>query len=450
MSKPSTARRRCALFVLCFIAFQHGQAAAEVSGEIRLQFAAERPVWVGQQVTLNLDLLTTGFSFGDQQFLLPEVSGGFLLQTDTTTLKLTERRGSETWQVLRYPIAFFPQRAGRLEVPAFRVSFSASAGFGQEPQRFSVLTEPVSLDVTRPPGIEDDGLLVTSAEFDLRATWSPRLMPEADDEPATARLGDAITLKVTQSAADISGMVLPGLPVHRAPGLAAYPQAPRVEDKVARGTLRGARTDSVTWVFEQAGRYDFPEIRYRWFDPASRQVRESLVPGLALTVVAPPGGPVGGAGSQSARWAPLSSWGWVILLALLAVVAGVSWRYLVPRLIAFLRHRKRRLEAGEPALFKTALRACRHHDAAAAYTALSRWAQEFGTAGASKSLIAFAAGYDPAFRQSVEALQRALVDGVAWDGGQLADMLPRVRRQLGSRHPSAPAVALAPLNPGKA
>ena len=450
MSKLSTARCRCALFVLLFVAFQHGHAGAQVSGEIRLQFAAEQPVWVGQQVTLNLDLLTTGFSFGDQQFLLPEVSGGFLLQTDTTTIKLTERRGGETWQMLRYPIAFFPQRAGRLTISAFRVSFAASAGFGQQPQRFSFLTEAVSLDVTRPPGIEDDGLLVTSAEFDLRATWSPQLMPEADGEPATARLGDAITLEVTQSAADISGMVLPGLPVHRAPGLAAYPQAPRVEDKVARGTLRGARTDSVTWVFEQPGRYDFPEIRYRWFDPSSRQVRESLVPGLALNVVAQAGLTGGGAGSQAARWALGNGWGWVTLLVLLAAGAGVSWRYLIPRLDASRQHRKRQLDAGEPALFRAALAACRHHDAATAYAALSRWAQRCGTAEASKSLIAFAAGYDPAFRQSVEALQRALVDGAAWDGGQLADMLPRVRRQLGTGSPSAPAAALAPLNPGKA
>ncbi len=450
MRKLSTARCRCALFVLLFVAFQNSHAGTEVSGEIRLQFAAEQPVWVGQQVTLNLDLLTTGFSFGDQQFLLPEVSGGFLLQTDTTTIKLTERRGGETWQVLRYPIAFFPQRAGRLEVPAFRVSYAASAGFDQPPQRFSFLTEPVSLEVARPPGVADDGLLVTSVEFDLRATWSPRLMPEADGEPATARLGDAITLEVTQSAADISGMVLPGLPVHRAPGLAAYPRAPRVEDKVARGTLRGARTDSVTWVFEQPGRYDFPEIRYRWFDPASRQVRESLVPGLALNVVAPPGVSGGGSGSQSARSALGSGWGWATLLALLAVGAWLSWRRLAPVLIAFRRHRKRQLETGEPALFKMALRACRQHDAAAAYAALSRWAQQFGAADASRGLIAFAAGYDPAFRQSVEALQRALVGGAAWDGGQLADMLPQVRRQLGTGSPSAPAAALAPLNPGKA
>ena len=237
--------------------------------------------------------------------------------------------------------------------------------------------------------------------------------------------------------------------MHRAPGLAAYPEAPRVEDKVARGTLRGARTDAVTWVFERPGRYDFPEIRYRWFDPASRQVRESLVPGLALNVVAAPGGVAGGAGSQSARWAPGNSWGWMILLALLALGAGVSWRYLVPGLVASRQHRKRRLEVGEPALFKAAVAACRYDDAAAAYAALSSWAQRCGTAGAARSLSAFAAGYDPAFRQSVEALQRALVDGTAWDGGQLADMLPEVRQQLDSGSAAGPTAALAPLNPGK-
>ena len=45
----------------------------------------DQDIWAGQQVTLDLDLKTTGFSFSNTHFNLPEVSGAFLMQTDTTT-----------------------------------------------------------------------------------------------------------------------------------------------------------------------------------------------------------------------------------------------------------------------------------------------------------------------------------------------------------------------------
>ena len=92
-------------------------------------------------VTLYLDLKTTGFSFSDTHFNLPDVGNAFLMQTDSTTIKLTEKSGGEAWQVLRYPLALFPQRAGKLEVPAIGVRFSSSAGYGSKKRDFQFATE---------------------------------------------------------------------------------------------------------------------------------------------------------------------------------------------------------------------------------------------------------------------------------------------------------------------
>jgi hypothetical protein len=299
--------------------------------------------------------------------------------------------------------------------------------------------------------LEGDGLLVTTSKFDLQTSWTPRSIPEAEDGTATARLGDALTLEVTQSAADISGMVLPSLPVYRAPGLSAYPKQPRVEDKVARGALVGSRTDSVTWVFEQPGRYAFPEIRYRWFDPASRQVRESLVSGRVLNVVALPGDSAGVHRPGSALAHRRGNWGWMALPALLlAVGAWVLWRFPGQGFDVFGKRSKRQREEGEPALFKAALGACRRNDVAGAYAALCRWVQACGQAPGSKTLLAVAAEVDPAFQQSLESLQRALSRGGTWDGAQLAARLPQIRRQRLLASPRLRGAALAPLNPGKA
>ncbi len=129
-------------------------AGDELRGEIRFEPAREGASWVGQELELNLELWSTGVSFGDQLFVLPEVKGGFLMQSDSSTVKLNETRGNIQWQGLRYTLLFFPQRAGRLEVPPFDVQFSARAGFGSQPSRFRRQTPGLFIDARLPPGVE--------------------------------------------------------------------------------------------------------------------------------------------------------------------------------------------------------------------------------------------------------------------------------------------------------
>lgn len=410
--------------------------AAEVAGEVRLSTDGEAVAWAGQQVTMNLDLLTTGFSFSDQHFLLPEVSGGFLMQTDSTTIKLTESRDGETWQVLRYPIVLFPQRRGRLTVPSFEVRFRARAGFGHEPRLFTFRTEPLHLTVKWPPGAEESSLLITTRSFDLRAAWTPA---PAGDEPLTVLPGDAVTLRVTQTAVDVSGMVLPGLPVPSVPGMAAYSEAPVVSDRASRGALTGSRTDAVTWVFERPGRYDVPEIRYRWFDPSAAVLKELRVPGRSFVVSESAGTTGHDRLSGLVRSGSVAVLLWLAGGALMVGLGGLSWWW---RKVGRGVRSSSRAQS-EARLRKAAVAACRRHDPAAAYAALSCWVE--GYSGRPAALLDFARAQDAALCEHVEGLQQALISRSAWNGDALAAML----KPTGGDRKSSQSGALRPLNPGK-
>jgi len=93
-----------------------------VKADVAISIQQDQETWAGQQVTVNLDLKSTGYSFSNSHFNLPEVSGAFLMQTDTTTIKFSENIDGETWQVIRYPLALYPQIAGQLEIPPIGVS----------------------------------------------------------------------------------------------------------------------------------------------------------------------------------------------------------------------------------------------------------------------------------------------------------------------------------------
>ena len=106
--------------------------AQEQRAEVSLGSSAKAAPWTGEQVTLDLDLKTPALSFAEVHFNLPEVPGALVLRTDSTTVKLSEQRAGETWQVLRYPITLFPQQAGTVAVPSFEVRFRTQNGFGSE------------------------------------------------------------------------------------------------------------------------------------------------------------------------------------------------------------------------------------------------------------------------------------------------------------------------------
>ena len=226
------------------------RAGASISMELGQE------IWAGQQVTLDLDLKTTGFSFSNSHFSLPEVSGAFLMQTDTTTVKLTEKINGQDWQIVRYPLALYPQKAGLLEVPSINVRFTTSAGFGSEEKAFEFETGPLELNVMLPPGAKPGDLVVTTTSFDLEYDWQPAT--------AITKTGDAVTLTVNRRAGDISAMLLPPIPVFRTDGLASYPQTPEINDQTDRGDLMGVRNEFARFgVVPPAGRLDAVELELR-------------------------------------------------------------------------------------------------------------------------------------------------------------------------------------------
>ncbi len=289
-------------------------ASGSLQGEIR--FAAERQgaVWLGQEVELYLDLWSDGFSFGDQLFVVPEVKGGYLLQADSNTVKLNEKRDGVAWQGLRYTLLFYPQRAGRLEVPSFEVRFSARAGYGSEPSGFQFQTPALFVEARLPPGADGGGLLVTSTSFTMEASWTPG---QTGDGPLDLKTGDAVTLEVTRRAQDVPGMVFSPLPEFSIDGLGAYPDAAQVNDRINRGSLTGERTDSVTFICEREGNFEIPEMRFQWWDPEQEVLAEKVIPAQELAVAANP------AYAGGAARVPSSAGKWLNWKSVVVVIAGV-------------------------------------------------------------------------------------------------------------------------------
>jgi hypothetical protein len=429
------------LLLLCWIPGL--PASFGLKGDVRIAAAGEGLYWAGQERELYLELWTNGFSFAGQQFVLPEVHGGFLLQPDSSTVKLTENRRGESWQGLRYTLLLYPQLGGKLVVPSFRVSFEASSGFGREQRRFEFRTEPLTLEAQMPPGAPAGGLLVTTTSFDLAADWSPA---GPADGKLSLLVGDALTLTVERTASAVPGMVFPPLPDIEIDGLASYPAAPNVRDRVNRGDLVGSRVDSLTLVAEREGEFTLPEIRFGWWDPGRETYAEKVIGAVDLTVAPNPAMPETAASATGGGPAgPAKKAWWFIGMALLA--AAVAARWLWPRLSRQIRYRRAGRRKTEAWAFGQLVKDCRAGSAVEAYRAATLWLQRFPHAGA-RTLTEWAerVGNDALGRAAAD-LQRhvAGLSAGEWRGRELAELLEQSRNQ--SRQASRGKSSLHPLNP---
>jgi len=402
----------------------------EVQANVAISIQQENEIWTGQQVTLNLDLKTTGFSFSNTHFNLPEVSGAFLMQTDTTTIKFSEKTDGVAWQIIRYPLALYPQKPGQLEVPSINVRFTTSAGFGSAEQAFKFKSEPLQIHIQTPPGVKPGDLVITTSSFDLSYNWQP--------ESGTAQTGDALTLTVTRQANDISAMLLPPLPVFHIEGLAAYPQAPEVKDKTNRGDLTGERTDSIIWVVEKPGTYNIPAIRFQWFDPVSLELKQQIIPGLNLNI--PPSAADMALQNASATLGQLTKdYFWLFVFIFVGSVAITFW---------FSKNRKtphRDIES-ERSTFKALQLACKNDQASQTYAALHTW---FSWVSPAVTLAEFAQSYgNAALSNELNTLQKKLISAEGnWQGNKLLIALRRNRSEIKRQNTVASRIQLAPLNP---
>jgi hypothetical protein len=102
------------------------------------------PVWVKQQVAFHVDLLSPTLFSGTPAFDLPNVPGAILMRVEEHPTLSTEQIDAATYSMQRHDFMRFPQRAGTLLIPAFRVRFAVPPAYGKPP-----VTQHVMIDALK-------------------------------------------------------------------------------------------------------------------------------------------------------------------------------------------------------------------------------------------------------------------------------------------------------------
>lgn len=290
--------------------------------------------WVGQSVTMQVELKVPGYFSGVPMFDLPEVPGALIIPPTGSPVVSSEEIDRVSYTTQLYDFTVFPKRAGTMEVPSFeiRLEFKRTPT-SKEMVDATVETQALTLTAKQPPGSNPTEDPLTSTDLTVTETWNPE--PGAESKP-----GDAYVRKIIWNASDVPGMAFPPLRPKNIAGLAIYPGEPVVEDTSERGESHGSRTDTVTYVCKTGGDFLIPEKIIRWWDPAKKTMREVKFPARHLRVVAPPIPPEP-TSVRVVKWLRHHGWataGWLLALAAASLAVWIFrqnivrfWKCFFPR-----------------------------------------------------------------------------------------------------------------------
>lgn len=378
--------------------------------------APETTAWTGELVPIVVELRANGSFSGSASFDIPEIPGTLLVKTGNPVVGSKELEG-ESWFIQTHQFALFSQKSGTVEVPPLSVRFEAREGFTGPAKEISAKTDPLSIEIRRPPGSEGIPFLVTTESFSVSETWDP--------VSESAEVGDVFRRTIVQTADGLTGMALLPASTDAPEGVRVYPPKVETSDNTERGAFKGERREVLTYLLQQDGAITLPELSYSWWNPKSEKLESKTLPGLTVQVTPAPVSEV----SEAVDFRL-----WLACLTTIALVyfqrrhlsAGAFkvWRAMNPPEQVAARHLRR---------------ACKRGDAASACAAWNQWA----------ILTNFECELNSTLHASVLEMQSVLYGGanlVEWRGSRLRKAFQEERNAHRKRITDLSPGFLPPLN----
>ena len=288
---------------------------------VRASLEPQGKIWVGQKVTLVIQVLAPGFFASVVIFDLSDEEGLLLIPPVEHPLVSSETIGDTSYTVQRHELGAVSTRGGQRTIPSFAARFAFRRNpLDSEVIAAAVQTPPVEFTVSLPPGVTHAGTLVSARELSARETWQP------DPAAAQPKAGDAFVRTITFEAPDVPAMLFPPFPAGRINGLGIYRGTPAVLDRADSSRRRGERRDRVTYVCERAGAFVVPAVRLTWWDIGAERLRRIDFPARTLSVAPDPKQAVGEESFPEDRHRVAKGWTVAGVTAVALIVAATRWR----------------------------------------------------------------------------------------------------------------------------
>ena len=335
--------------------------------------------YVNQEVIYSVKLYTSRRLL-DADYEPPQIKNALMIPLGNADRSQVNKNGIE-YMVETIQYAIFPQKSGSLTITPPR--FSALL-FDMVPGKVQREGKPLTLTVK------------SAVQGAAKTPWLPakqlELTEHYDKSAKTIEQGGMLIRTVTLKSVGIPAQLLPPFTWDSQDAFSVYPEKPVESTVYQNGDIVGSVTIKLSYLFNQSGQVEIPELKLPWFNTATGQsqivslpARTVIVKGQAKKSVSAASKP---APSQATSTQVVSSpiglavkrsmvsasqhrvaWSWWVAL-------GFALLWLIT-LLAWWRARRRLVQRDKPSDARNRLRqACLAHDPSAAKDALLAWGKQ--------------------------------------------------------------------------
>ena len=320
-------------------------------------------VWVGQKAVMHIDVIARNGWAQIKKTRDTAIKGAYMMSVETQGTRISETIKGDTYTGQRYEFLIFPQAGGKIAVPPFPVDIEVKSWGVTPVNKISRLSTPgVEFNVRTPPGAEGIRGLISTSALTAEQKWVPDTAPE--------KVGDAIKRRIVFKAEDVSGMAFTPLEFRKMKGAGVYPGVPDVSDTTYRGTLSGERIEKVTYVFEEPGKFNIPEVVFFWWDIENKELKRIELPGRKFEIT--------GTTATEERLQKNPGPVRLIIICVIALVLGIAL-ILNRKLRHLIDSWKRSRSENEIAYFRRIIKAARSENAGATLRETMRWLDKINT-----------------------------------------------------------------------
>lgn len=254
--------------------------------------------YVQQEIIYTLSLLDSGGLQGREPVFELNNKDWVIRSIGTPDINPLVVKGKKMREIT-FKYAMFPQRSGKLTVPAARFEgytlsrpkkridpfadlfgddLSATLGFTFAEQNPVILrSKPIEIDVKSIPAANNGNWWLPAQDVMLADKWEP--------DTTQFKVGEAIHRTVYLKADGVLDNQLPELQFASVNGIKQYPEKPATEMSADKGRVVSIMKLSNVYIPSQAGKITIPEMKVNWFDINDQKIKTATLPAKEINII---------------------------------------------------------------------------------------------------------------------------------------------------------------------
>jgi len=275
MNKPFSSISLYCFIIACFVVFplkatSITELLANEQFNISIRLQTPNNILVKQAVVLEIETSTQHWFAKGTQLDNPQIANTVILPSNQFAINSTKIVKGITWASQIRELTLYPLKEGKYQIPSIGVFVSIKIGASNVVEG-KVYTPPLSFTAKLPAELTQIDSYTVSSDFKIS-------IKDGIIEDRTYNIGDAVTQVITFSGDDVPAMMLPSYTKPELNGVSTYHNPLQLQDRISRGSLKGERTESFTYFFEQAGEYYIPEQSFYWWNLTTNTLSSTRVP----------------------------------------------------------------------------------------------------------------------------------------------------------------------------